>query len=67
MSYNNLNEGTQTLNKIEQYKTTMYPVAGALLGTCVGGPIGLLAGLKLGGIAAFGFGLLGKNHYNLIN
>lgn len=34
-------------------------MAGALIGTCLGGPIGMVAGLKAGGLAAIGCGLLG--------
>jgi syntaxin 17 len=37
----------------------MYPVTGALIGTCIGGPVGFLAGLKIGGLAALGGSLLG--------
>ncbi len=40
--------------------SAMYPVAGALLGTCLGGPVGLLAGVKLGGIAALGGSVFGE-------
>lgn len=36
------------------------PVAGALLGGAIGGPIGLVAGIKLGGLAAMGGGLAGR-------
>lgn len=60
----NVNEGTQTLKKITLYKTAMYPVAGAFIGGCLGGPVGLLAGLKMGGLAAFGFGALGIYIYH---
>ncbi|XP_069816484.1 syntaxin-17 isoform X2 [Dendropsophus ebraccatus] len=42
------------------YKLTLLPAAGALLGGIVGGPIGLMAGFKVAGIAtAIGGGLLG--------
>ncbi len=37
----------------------MYPITGALIGTCIGGPVGLLAGLKIGGLAALGGTVLG--------
>lgn len=49
----------RNLRKSLSYKKAMYPVMGALIGTCVGGPIGLVAGLKAGGLAAVGCGLLG--------
>lgn len=55
----NVDEGAQFLVKASKYKAVAYPLAGALLGTCVGGPIGLLAGLKIGGLTALGCGLLG--------
>ena len=42
--------------------SAIYPVAGALLGTCIGGPVGLLAGVKIGGLAAIGGSVFGKLH-----
>ncbi len=41
--------------------STIYPVAGALLGTCLGGPVGMLAGVKIGGLAAIGGSVFGKS------
>ncbi|XP_011697954.1 PREDICTED: syntaxin-17 [Wasmannia auropunctata] len=55
----NVNEGARYLQKASAYKVAAYPLAGAMLGTCIGGPIGLLAGLKIGGLAAVGCGILG--------
>lgn len=55
----NVQAGESNLRKALTYKKAMYPVVGALLGTCVGGPIGLVAGLKAGGLAAVGCGILG--------
>ncbi|XP_077260700.1 syntaxin 17 [Temnothorax americanus] len=55
----NVNEGAKYLQKASRYKVAAYPLAGAMLGTCIGGPIGLLAGLKIGGLAAVGCGILG--------
>ena len=43
--------------------SAIYPVAGALLGTCLGGPVGLLAGVKIGGLAAIGGSVFGKYYY----
>ena len=37
----------------------MIPVAGAVIGTAIAGPVGLIAGLKIGKIAAVSCGLLG--------
>lgn len=61
----NVKEGARYLQKASAYKVAAYPLAGAMLGTCIGGPIGLLAGLKIGGLAAVGCGLLGKLCMNL--
>lgn len=47
------------LKKALMYKKAMYPIVGALVGTCMGGPIGLLVGAKAGGVAAIGCGILG--------
>ena len=55
----NVQAGESNLRKALSYKKAMYPVMGALLGTCVGGPIGMVAGLKAGGLAAVGCGILG--------
>ncbi|XP_069816482.1 syntaxin-17 isoform X1 [Dendropsophus ebraccatus] len=56
----NVEEGTKNLGKALNYKLTLLPAAGALLGGIVGGPIGLMAGFKVAGIAtAIGGGLLG--------
>lgn len=61
----NVNEGARYLRKASAYKVAAYPIAGAMLGTCIGGPIGLIAGLKIGGLAAVGCGILGKWNYNI--
>ncbi|XP_015604453.1 syntaxin-17 [Cephus cinctus] len=55
----NVEKGTKFLEKAAKYKVAAYPLAGALIGTCVGGPIGLIAGIKLGGLTALGCGVLG--------
>lgn len=55
----NVQEGERQLRNALYYKKAMYPVVGALLGTCVGGPIGMVAGMKAGGLAAVGCGILG--------
>ncbi|XP_046997493.1 syntaxin-17 [Schistocerca americana] len=55
----NVKEGTKFLARAARYKAAMYPVAGALIGTCLGGPVGLVAGLKFGGLAAIGCGAIG--------
>ncbi|XP_069671492.1 syntaxin-17 [Periplaneta americana] len=55
----NVAEGEGHLARAAKYKATMYPIAGAVLGGCLGGPVGLLAGMKLGGLAAIGCGVIG--------
>ncbi|NP_001136347.1 syntaxin 17 [Nasonia vitripennis] len=55
----NVASGTRSLQQASKYKVMAYPIAGALLGTCLGGPVGLLAGFKFGGLTAIGGGLLG--------
>jgi len=55
----NVQEGERQLRNALTYKKAMYPVLGAVLGTCVGGPIGMVAGMKAGGLAAVGCGILG--------
>ena len=42
------------------------PAAGALLGLCVGGPVGILAGAKLGSLAALGGSILGFTGASII-
>jgi syntaxin 17 len=57
----NVKEGTSHLARAARYTATLYPVAGAVLGGCLGGPVGLIAGVKLGGLAALGCGVIGKH------
>lgn len=52
-------QGETALRKALRYKKAIYPMCGALLGSCIGGPIGLVVGLKAGGLAAIGGGLVG--------
>lgn len=52
-------QGESSLRQALRYKKAMYPMCGALIGTCLGGPIGMVAGLKAGGLAAIGCGILG--------
>ncbi|XP_055913184.1 syntaxin-17 [Eupeodes corollae] len=63
----NVQMGEAHLQQALAYKKAMYPVMGALLGTCVGGPIGLLAGIKAGGLAAVGCGILGFTGGQVLN
>ncbi|KAK0073035.1 hypothetical protein PV326_013853, partial [Microctonus aethiopoides] len=58
-SIENIREGTKYLEKTSKLKVAMYPLIGALIGTCIGGPVGLIAGLKFGGLTAISCGVLG--------
>ena len=42
------------------------PLVGAVLGLCLGGPVGVLAGVKLGGVAAVGGSILGYTGASVI-
>ena len=42
------------------------PLVGAMFGLCLGGPVGLLAGVKLGGVAAVGGSILGYTSASVI-
>ncbi|KAF2899762.1 hypothetical protein ILUMI_06425 [Ignelater luminosus] len=55
----NINSGLRQLIQASKLKKASYPVAGAFIGTMVGGPIGSVAGLKIGGLAAIGCGVVG--------
>lgn len=48
-------------------KAVAYPVTGAFLGGVIGGPIGLVAGLKIGGIAAIGCAIAGYTGGRFLN
>lgn len=56
---NHIEDGVRHLEKAAKLKTALYPLTGALLGTCIGGPVGLIAGLKVGAAAALGGTVLG--------
>merc|ERR1719369_1644679 len=42
------------------------PLVGAMFGLCLGGPVGVLAGAKLGGVAAVGGSILGYTGASVI-
>ncbi|XP_051577352.1 syntaxin-17-like isoform X2 [Myxocyprinus asiaticus] len=63
----NVEEGTQSLGKAARSKLAVLPLAAAVVGGVLGGPLGLLAGFKVAGVAAaVGGGLLGFAGGNLI-
>ncbi|XP_077454725.1 syntaxin-17 [Stigmatopora argus] len=55
----NVEEGSRSLGKAAGYKWTLLPLAGALLGGAIAGPLGLIIGLKTAGAAALGGSALG--------
>ena len=58
---NDLEEHTQNQESQSSAPNPMasLPLAGAVFGLCLGGPVGLVAGAKLGGVAAIGGSILG--------
>lgn len=64
----NVEEGTRSLGKAARSSLAVLPVAGAVVGTVLAGPLGLLAGFKVAGVAAaVGGGLLGFVGGNIIH
>ncbi|XP_037130463.1 syntaxin-17 [Syngnathus acus] len=55
----NVEEGSKSLGKAVGYKLAILPLAGALLGAAVAGPLGLLIGLKAASAAVVGGSALG--------
>ncbi|XP_051922081.1 syntaxin-17 [Hippocampus zosterae] len=62
----NVEEGSKSLGKAVGYKLAILPLAGALIGGALAGPLGLLIGLKTAGAAAVGGGALGFAGGNLV-
>ncbi|KAL3275313.1 hypothetical protein HHI36_020080 [Cryptolaemus montrouzieri] len=56
---NNVNAGVKHLQVAHRLKTTAYPMTGAVLGSMIGGPIGFVAGAKVGSLAALCLALIG--------
>ena len=56
----NVTEGARQLAAAARLSGGVAPVAGALLGGLVAGPLGLMVGAKVGSVAAVGGGVLGK-------
>jgi syntaxin 17 len=57
----NVKEGASHISRAARYKASVYPIAGAVIGGCLGGPVGFIAGMKLGGLAALSCGFIGKH------
>ncbi|XP_012675898.2 syntaxin-17 [Clupea harengus] len=67
MAATNVEEGARSLGKAARSGLAVLPVAGALVGGVLGGPLGLMAGFKLVGVAAaIGGGIIGFASGNLI-
>ncbi|XP_050443445.1 syntaxin-17 [Adelges cooleyi] len=47
----NVIQAEQSLRKAAKFKKMSYPLIGAVVGSCVGGPLGCLAGAKVGVVA----------------
>jgi len=57
----NVKEGASHVARAARYRFSVYPIAGAVIGGCLGGPVGLIAGMKMGGLAAVSCGFIGKH------
>ncbi|XP_063055737.1 syntaxin-17 [Engraulis encrasicolus] len=63
----NVEEGARSLGKAASSSLAVLPMAGALVGGVLGGPLGLMAGFKLAGVAtALGGGIIGFASGNMI-
>lgn len=58
-AFENVKEGASHIARAAQFRSSVYPIVGAVIGGCLGGPIGLIAGMKLGGLAAVSCGFIG--------
>jgi syntaxin 17 len=58
-AHENVHAGFKDLVKAHRLKTAVYPVTGAFLGSMIGGPVGLVAGFKIGGLTALGCAIAG--------
>lgn len=55
-AHSEVQKGAFHLGKASKYKTAIFPIAGAVIGTVVAGPVGLFAGAKIGGALGLGIG-----------
>jgi len=62
-THENVIQAEQSLRKAAKLKKMSYPLIGAVVGSCVGGPLGCLAGAKVGVFATVTCFVLG-NIYN---
>lgn len=52
-------QGEKHLMNAARTKVAAYPFAGAVIGSIMGGPVGLVAGFKVGGLVALTCSILG--------
>ncbi|XP_033728255.1 syntaxin-17-like [Pecten maximus] len=62
----NVRQGTQHLGKASKLKSAALPIAGAVIGGVLAGPVGLVAGFKIGGMAGLAGGAIGFTGAKLI-
>jgi len=55
----NVYGGFKDIVKANKLNVVAYPATGAVVGTLIGGPVGLFLGMKVGGIAAIGCAVVG--------
>lgn len=60
-------QGTAHLRAALKYQKAAYPLLGAVIGTCVAGPFGLIVGMKAGVLGALGGGVLGYTGGKVLN
>ncbi|XP_022320327.2 syntaxin-17-like isoform X1 [Crassostrea virginica] len=55
-AHSEVQKGALQLGKASKYKAAIFPIAGAVIGTVVAGPLGFFAGAKIGGVMGVGIG-----------
>ncbi|KAK2723438.1 hypothetical protein QYM36_001942 [Artemia franciscana] len=56
----NVDSGLRNVESAAKMQVAAFPIAGAVIGSCVGGPVGLLVGAKVGGLVAVGGAVVGE-------
>ena len=65
-SFNNTTSSSHHPQQATRPASRMYPMAGAVVGSCIGAPVGFLAGIKIGGLASLSGIIFGTNFTLLI-
>jgi syntaxin 17 len=55
----NVEAGALSLRQALSYKILHTSAGGAFIGTCIGGPLGFMAGAKIGALCGVGSGIIG--------